>query len=166
MTWDTAVRSDREAREATRTLARITLPSTPLIRQFANEVIADVLYYEQPHHRRAIQQRVISRINEIHATWRLHHPDFVGQARPASPLPFGLASASRMLSMMLLVACEVRRAGHPLRALARLAHLVRHPLGPQRGAESVGCSASGTPQSTATTSCRSTRLRSSSNSSP
>ena len=42
VTWDTGVRSDRAAQEAVRTLSRITLSSTPLIRQFANEVLADV----------------------------------------------------------------------------------------------------------------------------
>ena len=78
VTWDTGVRSDRAAKEAVHTLSRITLSSTPLIRQFANEVLADVLLYEQAHHRLAIQRRVVARINEIHRAWQQHHPGFAG----------------------------------------------------------------------------------------
>jgi hypothetical protein len=78
VTWDTGVRSDRAAQEAVRTLSRITLSSTPLIRQFANEVLADVLLYEQAHHRLAIQGRVVARINEIYRAWQQQHPGFAG----------------------------------------------------------------------------------------
>ena len=35
----------------------------------ANEVIADVLLYEQPTHRLHIQARVAARLRELHRAW-------------------------------------------------------------------------------------------------
>jgi hypothetical protein len=76
--WDTDVRADDEAREAVRRLRRITLPSIPTVRQFANEVIADVLLYEQPRHRTHIQRRVVERINGLYHAWLAHNPGWSG----------------------------------------------------------------------------------------
>ena len=54
----------------------VTLESVPTLRLLANEVICDVLLYEQVATRQAIQKKVIRRINEIVSHWRRHNPGF------------------------------------------------------------------------------------------
>ena len=41
-------------------------------------MLADVLLYEQAHHRLAIQGRVVARINEIYRAWQQQYPGFAG----------------------------------------------------------------------------------------
>ncbi|KAL1515463.1 hypothetical protein AB1Y20_002087 [Prymnesium parvum] len=57
-------------------LSHVTPHSVPVLRQFANEVILDVLLYEQAEHRQRIQQLVTRRINAMTSKWRELHPTF------------------------------------------------------------------------------------------
>ena len=78
VSWHTGARTDERAAATVATLSRVTLPSIPGIRQFANEVISDVLLYEQPAHKAVIQGLVVQRIEELRNTWCAHHPTFSG----------------------------------------------------------------------------------------
>ena len=42
-------------------LRNVTLGSVPSLREFANDVLCDVLLYEQPMHRRVIHERIVGR---------------------------------------------------------------------------------------------------------
>ena len=79
VSWDSETRGDTDASAAVRALARITLPSIPPVRRFANEVLSDVAMYEQASHRQSIHSHVIRRINELLCRWHVHNPSFDGQ---------------------------------------------------------------------------------------
>ena len=74
MEWNLSVRDDADG-TMTR-LQQVTPTTVPLLRAFANEVVLDVLFYEQEAHRRRIQTRVASRVNELLRAWRKHNPNF------------------------------------------------------------------------------------------
>jgi len=57
-------------------LSRVTLSSVPMLREFANEVILDVLFYEQAVHRKRIQSAVVKGISSLIGLWRTHNPSF------------------------------------------------------------------------------------------
>ena len=57
-------------------MASVTLPSIPTLRLVTNEVLCDVLLYEQPSTRAAIQLAVVRGINELVHAWRRYNPGF------------------------------------------------------------------------------------------
>eukprot|EP00900_Chrysochromulina_parva_P017412 jgi/Chrpa1/25672/Chrysochromulina_OHIO_Genome00007743-RA len=59
-----------------RRMASVTLPSIPTLRLVTNEVLCDVLLYEQPSTRAAIQLAVVRGINELVHAWRRYNPGF------------------------------------------------------------------------------------------
>ena len=80
--WDNSIRGrDVQPGEtaADRRLRAVSLKSVPSLREFANEVLCDVLFYEQPAHRRSIQERVASRVRAIVSRWHALNPTFGGQ---------------------------------------------------------------------------------------
>ncbi|KAL1503569.1 hypothetical protein AB1Y20_012047 [Prymnesium parvum] len=77
--WSQAIRGRRrEGRDESRAsslldptsrLSRVSLASVPLLREFANEVILDVLFYEQAAHRQRIQRAVLDGIRALVVEW-------------------------------------------------------------------------------------------------
>jgi len=84
--WSQAIRGRRrEGRDESRAsslldptsrLSRVSLASVPLLREFANEVILDVLFYEQAAHRQRIQRAVLDGIRALVVEWHRHNPSF------------------------------------------------------------------------------------------
>ena len=75
--WSDCLRSgDGDHAAWAHRLRQVTLTSVPTLREFANDVLCDVLLYEQPAHRRRIHERIVRRINELVRAWRVHHPTF------------------------------------------------------------------------------------------
>ena len=76
--WDQTLRNDDDGSplEWARTLQQVTIRSVPSLREFANDVICDVLLYEQPQQQRVIQTRVVERIEALVRQWRDHNPSF------------------------------------------------------------------------------------------
>ena len=72
--WNLSVRDDADGTMSR--MRQVTPTTVPLLRQFANEVVLDVLFYEHPAHRQRIQARVAHRVNELLRLWRQHNPGF------------------------------------------------------------------------------------------
>lgn len=60
-------------------IADITLPTVPMIRQFANGALSDVIFYLDPVHKQRVLKHIANRIAEILVIFRLRNPDFRGK---------------------------------------------------------------------------------------
>lgn len=60
-------------------LQRITLPSIPTVRQFANGAIADALFYSQAGQREQIVKTAAETIEAVISQFRRHQPKFAGE---------------------------------------------------------------------------------------
>ena len=79
VTWYNGLRVDNSA--TLRALAAVTPRSVPALRTFANEVVLDVLFYEQPAHRELIQRAVATQVAAILKAWYHHHPTWPAEKR-------------------------------------------------------------------------------------
>ncbi|CAM9134914.1 unnamed protein product [Choristocarpus tenellus] len=60
-------------------LNRISLPSIPALRQFANEVLMDIMYYLTPRLMNIIVETVASKMKRMFTTFSKYNPDFHGK---------------------------------------------------------------------------------------
>ncbi len=60
-------------------IADVTLPTVPLIRQFANGTVSDVIFYLDPIQRHKVLRHVAKRIVDIWATFRTRNPAYAGK---------------------------------------------------------------------------------------
>ncbi|XP_072515022.1 triacylglycerol hydrolase DDHD2 isoform X2 [Salminus brasiliensis] len=61
-----------------RDIERITLPSISRLRQFSNDTVLDLFFYNSPTYCQTIVDTVASEINHLHSLFLLRHPHFSG----------------------------------------------------------------------------------------
>uniref|UniRef100_A0A8B9L3I5 DDHD domain containing 2 n=1 Tax=Astyanax mexicanus TaxID=7994 RepID=A0A8B9L3I5_ASTMX len=61
-----------------RDIERITLPSISRLRQFSNDTVLDLFFYNSPTYCQTIVDTVASEINRLHSLFLLRHPNFSG----------------------------------------------------------------------------------------
>uniref|UniRef100_A0A667YE61 DDHD domain containing 2 n=1 Tax=Myripristis murdjan TaxID=586833 RepID=A0A667YE61_9TELE len=74
--WHNALHGD--ATGVDEDIQRITLPSISRLRQFTNDTLLDLFFYNSPTYCQTIVDTVASEVNRLHALFKQRHPEFTG----------------------------------------------------------------------------------------